>query len=274
MKHSMILRDVALLLCTFQLLATGQVAGQTRGEWHGAQCAVVLTYDDALNVHLDNVVPALDSLGLKGTFYLSGFFPSFRARVAEWSVVAQHGHELGNHTLFHPCDATQQGREWVPLDYRLDHYTVRRMVDEITMANALLESIDGRKERTFAYPCGDKKAGDSSYVGDVMRLFPGARGVEGKMQRKKETDLSDIGSYLINGQTGDELIRLVREAMEKKALLVFLFHGVGGEHGLNVSLEAHRELIAYLHEQRGAIWVAPLIDVVRYLKDERSGTKK
>jgi sialate O-acetylesterase len=94
------------------------------------------------------------------------------------------------------------------------------------------------------------------------------------MQGKEAIDLSDIGSYMISGQTGEELIRLVREAMEKKALLVFLFHGVGGEHGLNVSLEAHRELITYLHEQRGAVWVAPLIDVVRYLKDEPRGTKK
>ena len=37
------------------------------------------TYDDALNVHLDNVIPALDSLNLKGTFYLSGYFPAVEA---------------------------------------------------------------------------------------------------------------------------------------------------------------------------------------------------
>jgi hypothetical protein len=35
--------------------------------WNHKQCAVVLTYDDAIDQDLDNVVPALDSLGLKGT---------------------------------------------------------------------------------------------------------------------------------------------------------------------------------------------------------------
>ena len=236
------------------------------GPWKGRKCAVVLTYDDALNVHLDQVVPALDSLGLKGTFYLSGFFPSFRARIKDWSAVARKGHELGNHTLYHPCEGKAPGREWVPPDYDLNTYTIRRLVDEITMANALLEAVDGRTQRTFAYPCGDTKAGDSSYVGDIKRLFPGARGVQGKIQTMDDIDLYDVGSYMINGQSGEEMIRLVRAGEAKNALVVFLFHGVGGEHSLNVSLEAHRKLLWYLKEHEETIWVAPMIEVCKYVK--------
>jgi len=245
------------------------LAGQDSGPWKGKKYAVVLTYDDALNVHLDKVIPALDSLGLKGTFYLSGFFPSFRARARDWSAVAQKGHELGNHTLYHPCEGRASGREWVPPDYDLNSYTVRRMVDEITMANTLLEAIDQRTQRTFAYPCGDKKAGDSSYVSDVMRLFPGARGVQGKLQTTHDIDLYDVGSYMINGQSGEELIRLVEEAKAGSALVVFLFHGVGGEHSLNVSLEAHRKLLGYLHEHERDVWVAPLVEVCEFVRKSR-----
>lgn len=40
--------------------------------WRNKRCAVVLTYDDALDVHLDHVIPQLDSSGFKGTFYLTG----------------------------------------------------------------------------------------------------------------------------------------------------------------------------------------------------------
>lgn len=47
---------------------------QDKAVWNNKKCAVVLTYDDALNVHLDNAIPVLDSLGLKATFYLSGYF--------------------------------------------------------------------------------------------------------------------------------------------------------------------------------------------------------
>ncbi len=260
-------------VCLIVLLLTQTLPmqAQSDGPWKGKKCAVVLTYDDALNVDLDNVVPALDSLGLKGTFYLSGFFPSFRARIKEWSVVAQRGHELGNHTLYHPCEGTAPGREWVPRDYDLSRYTVKRIVDEVTMANTLLEAIDGKTQRTFAYPCGDMKAGDSSYVGEVKRLFPGARGVQGKMQTIEDIDLYNVGSYMINGQSGAELIRLVEEAKAKCALVVFLFHGVGGEHSINVSLEAHRKLLCYLKEHEKEIWVAAMVDVCEYVRAAVSG---
>jgi sialate O-acetylesterase len=245
------------------------LCAQEGGVWDNKKCAVVLTYDDALNVHLDNVVPVLDSLGFKGTFYLSGFFPSFRARVNDWISVAKKGHELGNHTLFHPCEGKAPGREWVKPDYDLNTYTVVRIVDEIKMANTLLEAMDGKKERTFAYPCGDMKAGDSSYVDSIRKEFVGARGVEGKMQKIDEIDLFNIGSYMINGQSGEDLIDLVKKAVENNALLVFLFHGVGGEHNLNVSLDAHRRLLYYLKQNEQDIWVAPLIDVAQLVRESR-----
>jgi peptidoglycan-N-acetylglucosamine deacetylase len=256
----------AFSLVVIITLVGASVYAQDNGPWNGKRCAVALTYDDALNVHLDQVIPLLDSLGFKGTFYLSGFFPGLRGRLADWIVVGKGGHELGNHTLFHPCEGEAPGREWVPRDYELNRYTVRRMVDEITMANTLLQAMDGKKSRTFAYPCGDTKAGDSSYVDAIKGMFPGARGVQGKMQRMNEIDLFDIGAYMINGQSGDELIRLVQEALSKQALLVFLFHGVGGEHSLNVSLSAHRELIQFLKRQQKDIWVAPMVEICDYLQ--------
>ncbi len=235
-------------------------------EWNNRKCAVVLTYDDALNVHLDNVIPLLDSAGFKGTFYLSGLFPGFKQRPKDWAAAAGRGHELGNHTLFHPCEGKSPGREWVNPTYDLSIYTPQRITDEILAANLLLEIVDGKTKRTFAYPCGDMKAGDSSYVGVVKENFVGARGVEGKMQRIDEVDLYNICSFMINNQSGEELISMVKKAMETNSLLVFLFHGVGGEHSINVSSEAHRMLISFLKENEKDVWVAPLVDVAQFIK--------
>src|SRR5258708_28924157 len=109
------------------------IHAQFNPAWHGKKCAVVLTYDDALNVHLDNVIPLLDSLGLKATFYLSGYFPGSRQRIADWRKAAANGHELGNHTLYHPCIGNQPGREWVNSENDMSKYTVRRLEDEIRM---------------------------------------------------------------------------------------------------------------------------------------------
>jgi sialate O-acetylesterase len=256
-----------ILLVFFIAIFGDTIDAQDKAVWHNKKCAVCLTYDDALNVHLDNVVPLLDSLGLKGTFYLSGYFDSFRKRSNEWRAVAGKGNELGNHTLFHPCEGKSPGREWVKPDYDLNSYTMQRIVDEIKMANILLSAIDGKTKRTFAYPCGDTKIGDSSYVGKIEGDFVAARGVEGKMQRINEIDLNGIGAYVINGQSGDELINMVTKAMENNALLVFLFHGVGGEHSLNVSLDAHSKLLHFLKKNEKDIWVAPLIEIAECVKE-------
>jgi sialate O-acetylesterase len=72
---------------------------------------------------------------------------------------------------------------------------------------------------------------------------------------------------MTRGQSGDELIGLVKKAMENNALLVFLFHGVGGEHNLNVTLDAHRELLYFLKRNEKDIWVAPMVDIAEYVKE-------
>ena len=86
------------------------IAAQDAKPWNGRQAAVVITYDDGYAQQLDNALPLLDSLGLKATFYLSAYFPAVKDRLPEWKQAALRGHELGNHTLYHPC-AGGQGRE-------------------------------------------------------------------------------------------------------------------------------------------------------------------
>jgi sialate O-acetylesterase len=240
--------------------------------WKKGNCAVALTYDDALNVHIDNAAPLLDSLGLKATFYLSGYSGVLNKRLNEWRTLAREGHELGNHTLFHPCAGNQPGREWVPRDYDLSRYSVTRMVDEIRMTNTILSAIDGRTERSFAYPCGDTKIGDTAYLDGLHAEFTGARGVYPGLKLPQDVDLYNINCYTVNGQSGDELIAEVKKAMQSHTLLVFLFHGVGGEHGLNVSLEAHSRLLHFLQEHQNEIWIAPMTEIASYIH-ETTGNK-
>jgi hypothetical protein len=87
------------------------------------------------------------------------------------------------------------------------------------------------------------------------------------MQKINKIDLYNVGAYLVNGQAGDELISLVRQAMAKNALLVFLFHGVGGGHSLNVSLDDHRKLLYFLKQNEKDIWVAPMMDIAEYVTE-------
>lgn len=242
---------------------------QEEAMWKNKKCAVVLTYDDGLNVHLDKVLPVLDSLGLRGTFYVPANSSCLRDRLPEWRVLAEKGNEIGNHTLFHPCDGRPAGREWVNPDYDLATYSIGRIVDEIKLANTFLYTVDGKTTRTFAYTCGDKMAGDSSFVSLINDEFIAARSVIEVMQKIDEIDLFNIGSMIINGQTSDEMIALVKKAMTEGTLLVFLFHGVGGEHHLNVSLDTHNKLLQYIKENEKDIWLAPLVEVAEFIKESK-----
>src|SRR6195952_516330 len=124
-------------------LSTVFACSQGTKSWNNKSCAVVLTYDDAIDIDLDNVLPALDSLNLKGTFYLIGSSPVIRKRINEWRLAAKHGHELGNHSMFHPCDGSLPGRSFITPDGDLSKYTVERVVKEIRANNTLLKAIDG-----------------------------------------------------------------------------------------------------------------------------------
>ena len=134
------------------------------------------------------------------------------------------------------------------------------------MTNVLLESLDGKKTRTFAYPCGDTNIGNDSYIDKIKNDFVAARGVKSEMVKINKIDFFNVPAYGINGESGEQLIALVKKAMEENALLVFLFHGVGGEHGLNVSLAAHRELLHFLKKYEKEIWTAPFQDVTEYAR--------
>jgi peptidoglycan/xylan/chitin deacetylase (PgdA/CDA1 family) len=246
---------------------------QNTQPWKGKKCAVVLTYDDALNVHLDNAIPLLDSLQLKGTFYLSAYFPGCSKRLNDWRKAGAKGHELANHTLFHPCIGDRPGREFVQPDYKMNHYTVKRMVDETRMTNVFLEALDGKKKRTFAFTCGDMKIGDTSFIDQLKNDFVAARTVYPAIPAIDQVDVYALPCYGINGQTGEELVALVNQAMQKNGLLVFLFHGVGGEHSLNVSLDAHRQLLQYLKQHEKEVWVTTALDAAENINQYHS-TKK
>lgn len=242
--------------------------------WNGKSCAVVLTYDDAMVQHLDYALPVLDSLHLNATFYLSAAYPGCSQHINEWRNAAREGHELGNHTLFHPCIGTGAGRQWVSAEQDLSKYTVQRMINEIRMTNVFLEALDGKKKRTFAYTCGDMKIGDSSFIEPLKKEFIAARGVSKQMHRLPEIDLYNVDCYVVNGESAEQMMDWVKQAQATNSLLVLLFHGVNGGNALNVSLEAHSMFLHYLKQQEKEIWIAPMIEVAEFIKANRQGNNK
>jgi peptidoglycan/xylan/chitin deacetylase (PgdA/CDA1 family) len=237
----------------------------------GEKAAVSLSYDDAIDSQLDNAIPALDRAGLHGSFYLTLSNPSIAQRLGQWRAAAARGHELGNHTLFHYCSARSAGHEWVTPELDLDTVSAARMVAQVRLANTMLHAIDGRTERTFTVPCGDRRAqGGVDYVdlvkGDFVAIKSGSAGVIPDMAT---LDPMAVGVTTPEGVTGAQLIKLAQDAAAKGTMINFTFHGIGGDY-ITTSKQAHEELLAYLAAHRDIYWTDTFLHIMTYVKAQQA----
>lgn len=262
---------IVAVICVFSLVTSAYA--QNNQAWKGKKCAVVLTYDDAIDQHLDNAAPVLDSLGLKATFYVTAFSQSMQTRLNDWKKLPAKGHELGNHTLFHPCIGNTPGREWVTAENNMKSYSVKRMENEVRMTNLFLQSLDGKTKRTFAFTCGDMKIGDSAFINGMKKDFVAARAVRNEMHKLNEVDLYNVDCYMVNNNSFEEIKAWVDQAIQTNSLLVILFHGVGGGNGLDVSIENHRKILHYIKQKKNEIYVAPMLEVAEHINQQRNAKK-
>lgn len=251
----------------------------------GAKTAVILTYDDTLNSHLDHAIPQLNNAGLKGTFYISGARTQLSQRMQEWRAAAARGHELGNHTLYHSCKKSNPGRDWVAEHHDLDRYTVTQFEEEVRVTNTLLQAIDGKRQRTFAYPCGDTDVnGGNSIISALKKHVSAARFGSPPLSPTPQDvhaslidgldDPMTMNRYMINAMdganlSGAQLINAAERSLSSGKMMTYLFHGIvdQGEY-LTTTTEAHQALVTHLQENPSSYWVAPLQDVIEYIDSQ------
>ena len=240
---------------------------QAQFKWpDGKKAAVVFTYDDGLDCHLDVAVPQLDEFGFKGTFFCPGQSTSLYNRMDEWRKIAKNGHEIGNHTLFHPCDGKKG--DWVKPEYDLNNYSPEQIVNELRTANTLLKAIDGNENRTFGYTCSDYIAGGVDFTPDVKKLFVAARCDGPVPETMNNYDIFKTPSWGVDSPTAEDLIAYVEKARKNSTIAVFMFHSVGGGY-LNVGAEEHHKLLEYIKENEDEFYTGTFMEVMKYINENR-----
>lgn len=255
------------------LLAVGAAASACAQpvEWPGGhKAAIVLTYDDALPSQLDVALPQLDAAGLHGTFFLNATFAP--SDVARWRAAAKAGHELGNHSLLHPCPAAAFPME---PQSNTERYSVKGMLREIAAMNTLLTAIDGKSARTYGVPCSQTLVGGEDYIGAlratglIRHVRSGGSG-DGVIADPRRLDRFRVPSRgFPESATGADLIGFVEQVRRSGGMGVLMFHGVGGDY-LKVSAEAHRALLGYLKAHADEIWVAPFGEVMDAISSQQA----
>lgn len=257
------MKKLTLLLLLLNLAAQAQ----QKISWpkHAKAC-IVLTYDDAIASQLDIAIPQLDSAGLKGTFFLTGEINSLT--IPRWRAASKKGHELANHTLFHPCLSTEDN------PVASNHYTVHQIIHEMELMNHLLYAVDGKNNYTYAYPCTETSVGGKDYVdtirkhGTVKYARIGGDASE-VITDFKNLDPLKVPSYgLEQGTSGEKLIAFAKKVEQSGGMGIFMFHGVGGDY-ITTSAAAHRELLNYLKENKKDIWVTTFREAMDYAEKNK-----
>jgi sialate O-acetylesterase len=228
---------------------------------------ICLTYDDALPVHRERVAPDLTERGLRGTFYVPAACDDLHTSLVDWRRAAAMGHELGNHSCWHPC-RTRPDWDWKP-PYRLEDYDCARIRDELLMANRVLHLIDGRTERSYGATCSDLTCGPGageSFLDNIRDLFRVVRA--GQSTRPLQGSMPYVAPSLHGDfRRADEIIA-VAETMRTQpdTWMLVETHGVGaGTHNGFMHADEHRRLIDWIAAQRAWLEAVTVLEAVARL---------
>lgn len=236
--------------------------------WPQKQCgAVSLTFDDGMESHLNKAIPILEAHGLQGAFYVNPN-EAFLAQSDQWIGAHERGHEIGNHTVSHPCSEnfafiTQSGRR------PLESFSLDDMAHELTTAQQLLVDLLGEPgPLSFAYPCYQPYIGKGearqSYVPLVARRFVAGRG-RGEMPNDPlRCDPAYLWSFPCERMTGAQMVGLAEEAIAAGRWTIMTFHGIHEGH-LSVADRDFEMLCAHLATHRERVWTPTVAECALYL---------
>jgi len=255
----------------FIILICGHLFGQTKNgfSWPGGkEAAISLSFDDGRYTQVERGTAMLDSLKIKATFYV---VPSaVEERLDGWKKAVASGHEIGNHSLHHPCSGNFSWSR----DHALENYTIDSMEAELMTANSRIEKLLGVKPMVFAYPCGQKFVGrgnnTKSYVPLVARMFITGRGfLEETANDPAFTDFAQITGIEMDGKDFEQILPWLETARKNGQWVVLAGHEMGDGGSQTTRLTMLRKLIAYAQDPANKMWIAPVGTVSTYIKQHR-----
>lgn len=235
----------------------------------GKKAALSLSFDDARESQLGQGRDILSKYKVKATFYvLPG---SVEQKLEGWKQIVTDGHEIGNHTLHHPCS---ENFDWVKPGDATEDYTLERMRAELVQANTEIVRLLGKTPVSFAYPCGETAIGkgldNKSYVPLVAELFQSGRGWQGETSNDPgKIDLAQILGMKMDNTDFSQLLPALEEASKKSRWVVLAGHEIGDSGEYTTRQETLEKIIRYAQNPENKIWLAPVGVIADYVKAQK-----
>jgi len=260
---------IALLMIGASIALKSPAQTKTSIKWpEGKRVAVSLTFDDGRLSQVDKGIALLDQYNVKATFYLMP--SSLKERLEGWKKAAASGHEIGNHSLNHPCSGNF---EW-SRHKALENYSLEQMRNELNSSNKEIETLLGVKPEVFAYPCGQTFIGrgvnTKSYVPIVAELFLCGRGwMDEAPNDPTYCDFAQLTGVEMDGKDFEQIKPLIDAAREHNYWLVLAGHEMNDSGNQTTRLAMLKKLIEYAQDPANGIWLAPVGTVAKYVQKNK-----
>lgn len=252
----------------FAALAAAPVhlPAQSAFSWpEGKRVAVSLSFDDA---RASQVLTGLDVLArhrAKATFYVNP--RTVEKQLEGWKRAVKEGHEIGNHSLTHPCSGNFP---WSRKN-SIEEYTREKFEADIDGGKREIEKLLGVKAVSFAFPCGSKYIGRGvetlSTVPIVATRYLSSRGFRDESANDPTfVDLAQINGVESDGMSFEQMKSAVQRAAETGGWLVFAGHEIGKPGRQTTEAEALDRFLAYAIDPANGIWLDTVEAVARYVK--------
>lgn len=260
---------IMLLICIF---SSEIIAQQTHSNFTwptGKQVAVSLSFDDGRLSQVDVGTPLFDQYGIKATFYVGP--NAVKERLDGWKKAVANGHEIGNHSLNHPCTGNFPWSR----QKALENYTIAEMRKELIRANKGIKELLGVEANVFAYPCGQTFIGrgqnTKSYIPEVSKLFLTGRGwLDEGPNDPKFCDFAQLTGMEMDGKDFNQILTLINNAKKTGSWLVLAGHEIGETGGQTTSIAMLRKLIEYSKDPANGIWIAPVGTIAKYIQEQKN----
>lgn len=210
------------ICCALGALIIGSASAGpvTTVPWNGHTGAVSYTYDDARPSQLTTVLPKLNSMGVKATFFicLTSCGSSFEANNNKntWIQASQNGHELGNHTKNHTV---------LKGDFATASSATKDMAGYLRALDPSVEAV------TFAYPeCGSSTEGQRGV--ETENFIARSCGSTDYGWNNKPYNWMDVQGMIVqtsNPDNRDAAIQFVGKAKTNNSWVTIIIHGVNAE---------------------------------------------
>ena len=203
----------------FTILAAGCNGRRTKEK------IVVLTFDDAVQSHLDFVAPLLKEKGFGATFFITAKWMEDTANFLSWKDVSEiykMGFEIGNHTWDHNSLYSDKA--------------VQKMMDNLAKVDSALQANGVPRPVSFAYPGNEFSPGSVKKIRELGYRFA-RRGMQpevpyGKMQKGPLFN-PEKNNRLVIPTTADaypewtlDYFKSVIDRAEEGKAIILQFHGV------------------------------------------------